>query len=267
MAANTSTQASLLERLHDGSDPMAWNDFFDRYWPLLFSIARQRGCSQHTAEEVVQDVMLAVFEGKAVFRHDPSRGRFRDWLGGVVRRQVAAHQARPAERCRGRGGNEDPCIEAEASGDGSDSSWQAAFEQAMLMFLLDAVRREISPRTYLAFELFTLGECSARSGPAHRTDAKRRLPGIRKCSAGCANWGPSTAIGARRTMRSAPRSARATRRSHATNRPCATKQRRTRCSFLAANRCAGVLFTAAFRRACEEMGTRARNDMILRFYA
>ncbi len=160
MAANTLTQASLLERLHDGSDPMAWNDFFDRYWPLLFSIARQRGCSQHTAEEVVQDVMLAVFEGKAVFRHDPSRGRFRDWLGGVVRRQVAARRRAPAERCRGRGGNEDPCIEAEASGDGSDSSWQAAFEQAMLMFLLDAVRREISPRTYLAFELFTLGECS-----------------------------------------------------------------------------------------------------------
>ena len=53
MVAGTPTRASLLTRLHDGADPMAWNDFFERYWPLVFSIARQRGCSQYTAEDVV----------------------------------------------------------------------------------------------------------------------------------------------------------------------------------------------------------------------
>jgi RNA polymerase sigma factor (sigma-70 family) len=160
MASGTATRLSLLSRLHDAADPMAWNDFFERYRPLVFSIARQRGCSPHTSEEVVQDVMLAVFEREAVFRHDPSRGRFRDWLGGVVRRKVAARRRAPSQRCRGQSGVGNRWPEPEAAGDGPDAAWEAAFEQAALAFLLDVVRREMSPRIYQAFELSTLGECS-----------------------------------------------------------------------------------------------------------
>jgi RNA polymerase sigma factor (sigma-70 family) len=160
MASGTHTRTSLLERLEEGSDPMAWDDFFHRYWPFVFSIARQRGCTQHTAEEIVQEVMLAIFEKKAVFRHDPSLGRFRDWLGGVVRNKVAERRRAPVERRRALGNNGDCLPEPEASGDTPDAVWEAAFEQAMLAFLLDKVRAEVHPRTYQAFEAFALGGCS-----------------------------------------------------------------------------------------------------------
>ena len=40
MVSGTHTRASLLERLQDGADPMAWDDFFHRYWPFVFSLAR-----------------------------------------------------------------------------------------------------------------------------------------------------------------------------------------------------------------------------------
>ncbi len=170
MVSATHTRLSLLERLHDGSDPVAWNDFFHRYWPFVFSIARQRGCTEHTAEEIVQDVMLAIFEEKAVFRHDPSRGRFRDWLGGVVRNKVIARRRAPAERCRAQGGSGNELFEIEAAGDSPDALAEAAFDQAMLMFLLDLVRREVHPRTYQAFEAFALGGCSG--------DEAARLTGL-----------------------------------------------------------------------------------------
>jgi RNA polymerase sigma factor (sigma-70 family) len=160
MVSNTHTRTSLVERLRDGVDPLAWDDFFHRYWPFLFSIARQRGCTEHTAEEIVQEVMLAVFEGKAVFRHDPSRGRFRDWLGGVTRNKVALHRRAPAERTRAQGGNGDQLLERETSDDAPDARWEAAFDQAMLAFLLDKVRAEVHPRTYQAFEAIALGGCS-----------------------------------------------------------------------------------------------------------
>lgn len=160
MVSNANTRPSLLERLHEGGDPVVWDDFFRRYWPYIFSIARQRGCTEHTAEEIVQEVMLAVFERKAVFCHDPSRGRFRDWLGGVVRNKVRLRRRSPAERCRATGGD-DPLPEIESSDAAPDAELDAAFDRAMLAFLLDAVRAEVHPRTYQAFEAFALGGCSA----------------------------------------------------------------------------------------------------------
>ncbi len=159
MVSNANTRTSLLERLREGADPLAWDDFFRRYWPYVFSIARQRGCSEHTAEEIVQEVMLAAFEKKAVFRHDPARGRFRDWLGGVARNKVALRRRSPAERCRAAGGG--PLPEIQSCDDPPDAQLQAAFDQAMLAFLLDVVRGEVRPRTYQAFEAFVLGGCSA----------------------------------------------------------------------------------------------------------
>ena len=159
MVSNANTRTSLLECLHEGADPVVWDDFFRRYWPYVFSIARQRGCTEHTAEEIVQEVMLAVFEKKAVFCHDPSRGRFRDWLGGVVRNKVTLRRRSPAERCRATGGD-DPLPEIESSDEAPDAQLDAAFDRAMLAFLLDAVRAEVHPRTYQAFEAFALGGCS-----------------------------------------------------------------------------------------------------------
>ncbi len=101
------TQATLLERLRDGTAALAWEDFFTRYGRAIYALARARGCSGHTAEEVVQDVMLAIFERRDVFQYDPGRGRFRNWLSAVVRNVVPTRRRRPAERVRAEGGQVD----------------------------------------------------------------------------------------------------------------------------------------------------------------
>ena len=87
------TKVTLLHRLRDGTDSLAWGEFSHRYWRLIFAIAKRRGCSDHTAEEIVQDVMLEVFRERNVFTYDPSRGRFRDCARPRVERAD-----RPAER-------------------------------------------------------------------------------------------------------------------------------------------------------------------------
>lgn len=151
------TRVTLLERLRDSSDPLAWDEFFTRYWRLIYSAAKARGCSAHTAEEVVQDVMLAVFEHRDVFHYDPAKGRFRDWLCAVVRNKVVEIRRRPADRIRGVGGDGVPEIASVLVDDGSpDEDWEAAFEESLLAVALDSIRRQMNPRTYQAFELFAL---------------------------------------------------------------------------------------------------------------
>jgi len=149
------TNVTLLERLRQGTDPLAWQEFSDRYWRLIFAFAKNRNCSDHTAEEVVQEVMVEVFRYRDTFSYDPSRGRFRDWLGTVVRNLVAKYRRQPAQRIRGRGG-ESNLPEPEVKDGSPDEVWDAAYEQAMLAVLLDVVRRAVTPDTYQAFELVAI---------------------------------------------------------------------------------------------------------------
>jgi RNA polymerase sigma factor (sigma-70 family) len=153
------THATLLERLQDGADPLAWEEFFQRYWRLLYTMARHRGCSEHTAEEIVQDVMTSVFQQQDVFRYDPLRGRFRDWLATVVRNLVAGHRRQPSQRVRGAGGDGPHALaDLETDEAAAETAWEAAFEAALLATLLDVVRREVAPETFQAFELAVLHE-------------------------------------------------------------------------------------------------------------
>ncbi len=169
----SSASATLLDRLRDGRDGLAWDEFFQRYWLLIYSYASRRGCSSHTAEEIVQDVMLKLFERKDVFRYDPERGRFRDWLATVVRNKVAELRRRPTARDRARGGNGSDNLGASNSpelADGAvtpDEMWDNAFEQSLLWALLEVVRREVDPRSCLAFEMTVLNELPANKVAAH----------------------------------------------------------------------------------------------------
>jgi RNA polymerase sigma factor (sigma-70 family) len=169
----SNTRATLLERLRDGADVLAWDEFFACYWPTIYGFARHRGCSEHTAEEIVQDVMLKIFQQRDVYQYDPTQGRFRDWLGMVVRNNVAEHRRRPGNRLRGAGGDSSvaPLDTIDDQEDGT-TAWETAFENSLLLALLNTVRREMSARTYLAFELVGLEGLSGTEA-AHMTGLSR----------------------------------------------------------------------------------------------
>ena len=154
---SSKTRPSLLDRIRDAADPLAWDDFYDQYWPVVFNFAKYRGCSNETAQDVVQDVMLEVFKKREVFQYDPVKGRFRNWLGGIVRNLVAKRHGKPSERVRARGGESDENLrESEDPRPEVDEVWQQVFDEGLLCVLLDVVRREVAPSTYQAFELVAL---------------------------------------------------------------------------------------------------------------
>jgi RNA polymerase sigma factor (sigma-70 family) len=182
----SSTSATLLDRLRDGRDGLAWDEFFQRYWLLIYTYASRRGCSSHTAEEIVQDVMLKLFERKDVFRYDPERGRFRDWLATVVRNKVAELRRRPAARDRASGGigcgdlSYGNLPELADDGCAPDDIWESAFEQSLLWALLEVVRQEMDPRCYLAFEMTVLNELPADKVATHLDMSRSTVSRTRK---------------------------------------------------------------------------------------
>jgi len=159
---DSNTRPTLLESLREGADPQAWEEFFGRYWPLIYSYAKHGGCSDHTAEDIVQAVLATVFQQRGVFRYDRQRGRFRSWLGKVVRNKIAEHHRRPDQRVRPRGGDSQTARAPEdADGDSPEAAWEAAFEKNLLMVLLDVLQAEMDPQRFQAFELFVFCNLSA----------------------------------------------------------------------------------------------------------
>lgn len=164
-AMSSTTSITLLNELRDGSAPMAWEEFFERYWRSIYAWARRRGCSEQTSEDIVQDVMLSVFHSRDIFQYDETRGRFRDWLSAVVRNAIALRRRRPDGRIRPSGGDDDGLLDAhtDEATEAPDAVWETTFDRSMLAAMLEVVRLETPARVYLAFELTTLSGLSGKA--------------------------------------------------------------------------------------------------------
>src|SRR5579871_1074582 len=89
MADALLTRASLLARLDDPEDRLAWQQFVDLYGSLVYGFARQRGLQDADAADLTQEVFLAVAQAANRWQYDPRQGTFRGWLFGITRNKVA----------------------------------------------------------------------------------------------------------------------------------------------------------------------------------
>lgn len=83
------TSPSLLARVRDPADQQAWRELEARYGELILRYARRRGMQPSDAEDVRQMVWIDLARGLRNFEYDSKRGRFRDYLGRVVRNAVS----------------------------------------------------------------------------------------------------------------------------------------------------------------------------------
>src|SRR6185369_3378138 len=82
------TRASLLERLKDLGDQTSWNEFYQTYRELIYSVARKAGLNETEAEDVVQDTVIYVARKMPGFTYDPAKDSFKGWLLTVTRWRI-----------------------------------------------------------------------------------------------------------------------------------------------------------------------------------
>src|SRR4029079_1988400 len=91
MNQSPETRASLLLRIRDAQDHLAWTDFIDIYAPLIHAYSRNRGLQDADAADVTQEVLRAVAVHAERFDYDPARGSFRGWLFRVTLNKLRDH--------------------------------------------------------------------------------------------------------------------------------------------------------------------------------
>lgn len=87
----TQTQQSLLQRLRETPDEAGWARFVDLYTPLLSRWLRQAGIDGSDADDLMQEVFVAVVREMPSFQHNSQRGAFRCWLRTILINRVRIH--------------------------------------------------------------------------------------------------------------------------------------------------------------------------------
>ena len=147
------TRNSLILRLNDKRDVVAWDQFVAVYEPLVYRLARGKGLQDADAREVVQEVMIVV--SRAVERWEPNaeRGRFRDWLFTIARNLVIKFLTRRKYRPIGSGDSAINELLKSVVDPGTDESatFDLEYRREVFLWAAEQVRDQVKESTFHAF--------------------------------------------------------------------------------------------------------------------
>ncbi|MGH7133407.1 MAG: RNA polymerase sigma factor [Phycisphaerales bacterium] len=129
-----------------------WRRFFNMYAPAVYRVALHRRLPPTDAEDIVQQVMMAVLGHIGGFEYETSRGRFRAWILRITENKIKDLARRQRPRERGGDAAEDEAVGA----DEGEGVWEAEWRMQDLLYCLDQVEGDIAPRRMEAFRLYVL---------------------------------------------------------------------------------------------------------------
>ncbi len=165
------TRMSLIERLADWEDQRTWDEFYQTYWRLIFSVSTKSGLSHDEAFDVVQETVLSVAkQWKKGQKYDPAKGSFKTWLMNITRWRIADQfrkkQRNPAAMNQSGGtpgGDGDmrntATIERLAGEDGEDileKMWENEWRTNLSDVAIERVKKLVSPKQFQIFHAYVI---------------------------------------------------------------------------------------------------------------
>jgi RNA polymerase sigma factor (sigma-70 family) len=151
MKETLDTRHSLIIRLRDSTDEVAWREFVELYEPLVYRLARGKGLQDSDARDICQEVLHAVARAAERWDSDPARGSFRGWLSRVTRNLVINFLARREEPGTGRTSMVE-LLEAQPKNDLSVSDlFDVEFRRRVFHWAAEKVEKDFTKDTWQAF--------------------------------------------------------------------------------------------------------------------
>ena len=149
-------------------DEISWEEFYRIYWPLVLDIGRKLGISQDSCDDLMQEIMIDLFNGEPLLRYDPAKGKFRTYFGVLVRHK-AADMLQKSTRFSsvsasdpGRSSSFSDGLPTALIGDDRDENdpfrklFDEEYRKCLLSVAMNELRNTVEPKTYAIFEMVVL---------------------------------------------------------------------------------------------------------------
>lgn len=160
------TRFSLIGRIKNPADEESWKTFADTYSNFIRGVALKAGLTEGEANEVVQEVLIAVSNKIVGFKADPKLGSFKAWLTQQTRWRIADQfrkripvQARRESHQTDRTGTIERIADP-ASLD-LDQTCEVEWKKSLVTLALQTLKRKVKPQQFQIYDLHVVQEVPA----------------------------------------------------------------------------------------------------------
>ncbi|MDD7987505.1 sigma-70 family RNA polymerase sigma factor [Lentisphaera marina] len=91
MSSDYNTRHTLIAKIRDQHDDRSWEDFVYFYQRYIYVVIAKMGVNNQDVEDLVQRVLLALWEKLPTFEYEPNKCKFRTWMNQITRNTVIAY--------------------------------------------------------------------------------------------------------------------------------------------------------------------------------
>ena len=147
------TRASLLIRLRQPGNQEAWREFASLYEPLIYRLAARKGFQHADAQDLLQEVLVAIARGIDRLEIGEDKGRFRGWLSRISRNLIV-NALEKRQRTVVGSGDSDICerlAQEPALDDQAQTAYILEFRRELFHWAARGIRAEFQPATWNLF--------------------------------------------------------------------------------------------------------------------
>ncbi len=162
------TRKSLIARLENWEDQRTWDEFYQTYWRLIYSVAIKAGLRNEEAFDCVQETILSIAKQSKKNLYDPNQGSFKTWLMNMTRWRINDQFRKRKKDTAMAGGEWDndrktSVIDRVEDPDGDLLSrlWDVEWKKNLADAALARVKAQVSPKQYQIFDCYVVKQWDA----------------------------------------------------------------------------------------------------------